>query len=814
MHIFGITLILYILKLSAPKGIWFNLRTADPAAHKVAITYQRHHRKEMKAEMDLKFLLQCRESKVFPTIVKWKILKKMKPRDRTRYHERNLSQNITDINQKLRSLKKDNEKMDLDLRNSLTWMKYMVFKFSIKRLIDNDREKVRKRHEKKLDKLIVDKALKEGVHKNPNPLITNLTEETLSKDETEVLTFGLNHGVALRPREDEILPLIEGFYSKVKSLDAIKNNYMASERVKYALRSFAYNIIDIDDKHFHSDAKKIKLIKSLRKRFVILKPDKGQGVVLLKKEDYVTSLENIFSDKRKFKEIKEDTTIRRVETIKTYINTMFKRGEITENEKKSMRTKGANRARARGLPKTHKQFDKIPPFRPIVDTTNTPYSGIGCYLKNLLYPLTLNDYSMKDTFHAVEEIKKIDFSLLNNGYKLVSFDVVSLFTNVPLKRTVNVIIDRIYKDKVIETNLKKNTLKKLVLDCCTKTAFSFNDKIYEQIDGVCMGSALGPVLANIIMTELEKRVLPKLIANGAIKFYIRYVDDTLVLIKEDKVNEVLQSFNAFDQNLKFTVDSFEDGVVHFLDILVHSNGDTDVYSKSTNTGQYTHFDSYTPWGYKISWARALFNRASRICSNTTLFQKQKLRISKILSWNGFPSYIRKKLIKQFAENAERRMNNQQQRNEMPNEETDTLFLKIPYMGAVGDKLVKTLKRKVQSNLTRKINFRVIYTTNKLSKFCGVKDKIPEEQQSNVIYSMQCPGCGEIYVGKTSCCFGKRMDEHGTRVDQPLHQHLSNCTDFNFLVGLHNLPQLEGKPGASMESHIHQAVKQNSKVIVR
>ena len=100
---------------------------------------------------------------------------------------------------------------------------------------------------------------------------------------------------------------------------------MASERVKYALRSFAYNIIDIDDRHFHTDSKRVKLIKSLRKRFVILKPDKGQGIVLLKKEDYVPSLENIFSNKRKFKEIEEDPMIRRVETIKTYINTMFKR---------------------------------------------------------------------------------------------------------------------------------------------------------------------------------------------------------------------------------------------------------------------------------------------------------------------------------------------------------------------------------------------------------------------------------------------------------------------------------------------------------
>ena len=52
---------------------------------------------------------------------------------------------------------------------------------------------------------------------------------------------------------------------------------------------------------------------------------------------------------------------------------------------------------------------------------------------------------MKDTFQAVEEIGKIDYTLLEKGYRLVSFDVVSLFTNVPLKRTVNVILGRIYK---------------------------------------------------------------------------------------------------------------------------------------------------------------------------------------------------------------------------------------------------------------------------------------------------------------------------------------------------------------------------------
>ena len=277
----------------------------------------------------------------------------------------------------------------------------------------------------------------------------------------------------------------------------------------------------------------------------------------------------------------------------------------------------------------------------------------------------------------------------------------------------------------------------------------------------------------------------------------------------------LTSFNNFDKNLKFTVDTFEDGVVHFLDILVHSNGDTDVYSKPTNTGQYTHFDSYTPWGYKISWARALFNRASRICSKSDLFQKQKLRISRILSWNGFPTNVKKKMIKQFTETAERKKTTLQQDDEtLSSDETEKLILKLPYLGVVGEKLVKTLKRKILSNLERKIDIRVIYTTNKLSKFCGIKDQIPEDQKNNVIYSMKCPGCGEVYVGKTSCCFGKRMDEHGTRSDQPLHQHLTNCAEFNYLVGLHNLPSSEKKGIASIDSHIYQAVKQNSNVIAR
>ena len=51
-----------------------------------------------------------------------------------------------------------------------------------------------------------------------------------------------------------------------------------------------------------------------------------------------------------------------------------------------------------------------------------------------------------------------------------------------------------------------------------------------------MGSSLGPVLANVLMTEFERLVVDKLIKDGLIKFYIRYVDDALVLAKAEDID--------------------------------------------------------------------------------------------------------------------------------------------------------------------------------------------------------------------------------------------------------------------------------------
>ena len=121
-------------------------------------------------------------------------------------------------------------------------------------------------------------------------------------------------------------------------------------------------------------------------------------------------------------------------------------------------------------------------------------------------------------------------------------------------------------------------MKKLIKDSYSKTAFIFNGKIYKEIDGVSMGSSLGPVLANVIMTEFEEIVFDKLIKDGIIKFYIRYVDDNLVLVKEKDIVNIMKEFNSFDKNIKFTMNKFDDRIVHLLDIEIN-HSETDLFQK-------------------------------------------------------------------------------------------------------------------------------------------------------------------------------------------------------------------------------------------
>jgi len=99
-----------------------------------------------------------------------------------------------------------------------------------------------------------------------------------------------------------------------------------------------------------------------------------------------------------------------------------------------------------------------------------------------------------------------------------------------------------------------------------KSHFIFDGQSYDQIDGVAMGSPLGPVLANIFMCHFEEKWV--LSNNIRPSIWFRYVDDTFNLFDNiNAANQFLHYLNSCRANINFTVDFEENNTISFLDIL-------------------------------------------------------------------------------------------------------------------------------------------------------------------------------------------------------------------------------------------------------
>ena len=175
----------------------------------------------------------------------------------------------------------------------------------------------------------------------------------------------------------------------------------------------------------------------------------------------------------------------------------------------------------------------------------------------------LSQHTIKDSFSCAQLIQET--TILESGH-MCSFDIKNLFTSVPLDETIQLCVQHLYhSDDITPPTISEKNFTKLVKKVTVGVEFSFNGVMYQQVDGVAMGSPLGPVLANIFVGHQEQKI-PQL--SGQL-LYKRYVDDSLSISTAEEENErFLKVLNSLHPALQYTCENENDGKLPFLDILV------------------------------------------------------------------------------------------------------------------------------------------------------------------------------------------------------------------------------------------------------
>ena len=140
-----------------------------------------------------------------------------------------------------------------------------------------------------------------------------------------------------------------------------------------------------------------------------------------------------------------------------------------------------------------------------------------------------------------------------------------------------------------------------------------------------MGSALGPVLANLFMVYPEAKWL-QVFKDCQIILYRHYVDDIICLFNsESDADKFYEFLNKQHPNVKFIFKKQQKNQIPFLDVLVRNNVEnffTTFFCKTTAIGLLTNYLSFTQLSYKFGLVKTLIHHAFKICSSWCLFHDE------------------------------------------------------------------------------------------------------------------------------------------------------------------------------------------------
>ena len=362
---------------------------------------------------------------------------------------------------------------------------------------------------------------------------------------------------------------------------------------------------------------------------------------------------------------------------------------------------------------------------------------------------------------------RLRHSTLKGDEQLASLDVTSLFTMVPLHETVIKTADLLSQRGIIDEVCSRDTIEQLLLLACENVNILTHKGYYRQVDGVAMGSPLGPYLANVFMSQFDDTIAET--AGGTI--YERYVDDILLTIAPSKLDALIAYANSLHRNLKFTSEFEVDGSISFLDLKITRQTDLSLsvswFKKVTDTNVILNYYSLAPVQYKNAVVRGTVHRLFQIASSWKNFDSDLNQAKRVFETNQYPPAAYNPLIRDSLN----RILDRNSKDKVENEKSgplNTLFLQ--YRGTVSD----WFKNKIRSiDGVGKLN--VIFTTKKLRTLLpSLKCPVPANLKSNVIYRITCSGCSAQYVGQTQRHLQKRCNEHA-KESTPVGRHFKECT---------------------------------------
>ena len=246
-----------------------------------------------------------------------------------------------------------------------------------------------------------------------------------------------------------------------------------------------------------------QVLKRLRRREdIIIKPaEKGAGVVVMKKQDYLFEAYRQLNNSEYYEKLTENPTDCFANEVKSTVTKMFQKGSIDQKVLNFLVPSNPRTALLYLLPKIHEPGN---PGRPIVSSCGTATENISRYVDYFLQHLAAQVPSyIKNTTSFLNKIQ--DLPRLPPGYLLVTLDVTSLCTNIPHDEGISACMNALNTRP--SQHPPTSDICQLIELILTRNNFIFNEENYLQLQGTAMGTRMAPSYTVMFMDHLEQQFL-------------------------------------------------------------------------------------------------------------------------------------------------------------------------------------------------------------------------------------------------------------------------------------------------------------------